>query len=240
MLEGFLLIMEMSDINIIKVSDAIDDLLDRPQWTRREYAFYQMLIAKAKQYSIKAGARTAKSRPNGPVKDLSSDINDIHDNIQSQPWFQVSSNQGTILSLFNNMKLLECIHQGGPEAHNYHYRLDLLLGQRNGLHLIMDVARDPRTAARPPYHFRVYYELGSSKGHIAAYTPGKSKGHHLPEYDHLTKLLPTLERHEIICLAIELVLYYDVDNVMSKLPLGNIYPVTLKQLMDGIINNISL
>jgi hypothetical protein len=97
----------------------------------------------------------------------------------------------------------------------------------------MEVAKCTHTNVLP-YHFRVYYELDSNKGHIAAFTPGKTDKHTLPEYDQLKKILPTLEKHEIICLAIELILYYDVDGIMSRLPIGNNYPISLFRLMEGI------
>lgn len=231
--------MTESDISIIKVSDAIDGLLDRPHWTRREFAFYQMLVSKVKEYQN----RLPKPEPTStstaelqPLRDLSSDIADIYNNIAPQPWYMQSDNQGTITDLFRHMKIVECEHRGGPNAHNYRYKLDLKLNDRT--HLIMDTARDPRASSSPPYHFRVYYELNGNKGHIAAFTPGKSKGHKLPEYDHLIRMFPSLKRYEIVCLAIELVLYYDVDGIMAKLPIGNSYPITLHQLLIGIVNGL--
>jgi hypothetical protein len=219
--------------DIIEVSDAIDGLLDRPRWTRREFEFYQMLVSKVREYRSHL-----PSQKKGPLKDLSSDIAEIYGNIKLQPWYQKSNNKGTIAGLFQNMKIVDCKHQGDPEAHNYHYRLDLLIRPENSIRLIMDVARDARSSDQYPYHFRIYYELGGNKGHITAYTPGKSKCHTLPEYNHLSRIFPSLERHEIICLAIELVLYYDVDGLMGKLPIGNSYPVTLTKLMKGIIDGI--
>lgn len=215
--------------DLLVISKAIDKLLDRPKWTRHELAFYQMLLSKVREYRDHL-PRT--NRAPKPIRDLSNDITDIRNNMTNQPWFRASNNQGSIMELYGSMKIVECKHQGGPEAHNYHYRLDLEL--HGGIHLVMEVVRDARTSARPPYHFRVHYESHGVKGHIAAYTPGKSKGHQLPEYDHLSRILPGLARHEIVCLAIELVIYYDVDNIMSKLPLGNSYPITLIQLMDAI------
>lgn len=218
--------------DIIEVSDAIDGLLDRSKWTRHEFAFYHMLVSKVREYQSHLPIPKTS-----PSIDLSFDIADIYDNIKLQRWYQKSNNQGTIYSLFQNMKIVDCKHQGGPEAHNYHYRLDLLLRPEN-IHLIMDVARDARSSDQYPYHFRVYYELGGNKGHIAAYNPGKTKCNTLPEYDHLTRILPSLERYEIICLAIELVMYYDVDEIMRKLPIGNSYPITLTKLMKGIIGSL--
>jgi len=222
----------MQDINIIKVSDAIDELLDKPKWSRKELSFYQMLLSKVRYY------RNRLPNPDPrPVHDLSDDITDIHANIASQRWYQSSHNQGTISSLYGNISIKECIHQGGPSSHNYHYKLDLVL--RDQIHLVMEVMRDPRSAHVQPYHFRIYYEVqGGCKGHIAAYTPGKTKGHTLPEYENLRRILPLMQKHEIVCLAIEMVLYYDVDHIMEKLPLGNSYPITIGQLMKGIIDNL--
>lgn len=228
--------MNSGDVNISKVSDAIDSLLNRPCWTKKEVTFYRMLVSKVKEYSNKL-----PKPKESPLRDLSNDIKDIQGNIALQPWFKHSNNQGTITELFRHMKIAKCRHQGSPEAHNYRYRLELKLGNGTGRetpHLVMEVARDMHANTTLPYHFRVYYGTGANKGHIAAYTPGKSKGHTLPEYDYLVRIFPSLERHEIICLAIELVLYYDVDSIMAKLPIGNNYPITLQQLMKGIVNGL--
>lgn len=220
------------DIDIIKVSDAIDELLNRTKWTRRELSFYHMLLSKVRHYRNRL-----PNAPASPVRDLSGDTADIHANIVCQRWYQTSHNQGTISSLYGNMRIKECKHQGEPGARNYHYKLDLVLQGR--IHLIMEVMRDARSTVQYPYHFRIYYELqGGCKAHIAAYTPGKTKGHSLPEYENLRNIFPSLQKHEIVCLAIEMVLYYDVDHIMEKLPLGNSYPITIGQLMKGIIDNL--
>lgn len=216
---------------ITDISNAIDSLLDRSKWTHKELAFYQMLISKVRQYRD----HLPQTQPR-PIRDLSDDIHDILGNIITQPWYQSSPNQGTITQLFSQMKVIECKHQGDLKAHNYQYKLVLKL--QDNLHLVMEVVRDPRVCSKPPYHFRIYFELGGVRGHIAAFTPGKTKGHQLPEYDGLIKILPLLRKHEIVCLAIELVLYYDIDGIMAKLPLGNSYPITISQLMDGILQGL--
>ena len=226
-------------MDVVKVSDAIDKLLDRPHWSRKELVFYQMLISKVKQYQGRASTGAATDSPSihpRPVKDLSSDIRDIGHNISSQKWYKKSNNQGTISGLIQGMRLAECQHRGQPDSHDYHYRIDLVLS--NNVHLVMDIANDSRAILAPPYHFRVYFEYNSTKGHIAAYKPEGSKGHTLPEYDSLTRMFSGLERHEIICLAIELVIYYDVDEIMVKMPIGNNYPITLAKLMKGILQNL--
>lgn len=219
------------DIN--KISDAIDELLDRPKWSQREFAFYQMLIVKVKQYQ---NFLPKSIDPAHPIKNITDDIAEIMQNIREQTWFKSSHNQGTILDLIQNMTIPKCLHQGSPRDLNYHYRLVLAL--KPSISLVMDVARDSRSTSSPPHHLRLYYESGRNKGHIAAFTPGigKKKGHTLPEYTILDRIFPSLKRHEIICLAIELLMYYDIDYVMSKLPIGNNYPITLTQLMNGITN----
>lgn len=187
--------------DIIKVSDAIDSLLDRPLWTRREFAFYDMLVSKVRQYRDRLPKAEAKAKAEGTPrvpKDISGDISDIYNNIIVQPWYVRSNNQGTIAGLFQNTKILDCQHL---DTDNYHYRLELTLNDR--IHLIMEVARDARSKGKSCYHFRVYFEQdGSYKGHIAAFTPGKSKGHVLPEYDQLTRMFPSLEKHEIIYIGV--------------------------------------
>jgi hypothetical protein len=135
------------------------------------------------------------------------------------------------------MKIADCVHRTAASS-DYHYKLDLLL--QGDIHLVMECAVAPRTGVGTEYHFRVYYEHSGIKGHIAAFTPGARKMHSLPEYNNIMKIFPTLERHEAICLALELVLYYDSDHVMVKLPLGNKYPITLPQLMDGILEGVQV
>ena len=219
------------DIN--RIGDAIDELLDRPRWSEHEFTFYQMLIKKVQQYREYL---PKPIDPANPVKNIDDDVNEIAQNLKEQPWFKNSHNQGTLLGLITCMKIKKCLHHGNPRDLNYHYRLEIALGHTETLMLVMDVARDPRSSSSPPYHLRVYYETSGTRGHIAAFTPGnsKQKGHTLPEYVILERLLPRLARHEIICLAIEVLMYYDVDQVMAKLPMGNNYPITLSQLMDSI------
>lgn len=225
------------------IGDAIDKLLDRPKWTRKEYSFYEMLVDKVQRYApgpVRPPHRPSTSLKPVPIKDASADIMDIDNNIREQPWYENSNNQGTIASIFHGMKVLNCKHH--TQHGQYQYRLDLQLS--NGIKFIVNVVKqsksrrpDTDTDTDTEYAFRAYYERAGSgtKAHIAAYTPGHSqKSHSLPEYDHLTRMFPTLERHEIVCLAIELIAYYDVDNVIMSLPIGNSYPVTLEQLINGI------
>lgn len=208
------------------ISDAIDKLLDRPKWSRKEYAFYEMLVDKVRRYAPGPARPPVKPKPK-PIKDTSSDIKDIYNNIQAQPWFTNSNNQGTISSIFHGMKVIDCKHRN--QHGHYQYRLDLQLD--GGIKFVVNVVKQPNNSE---YAFRVYYERGSTKAHLTAYTPGQKKAHTLPEYEYLVKIFPNLERHEIVCLAIELVAYYDVDNIIMSLPIGNNYPVTLEQLIDGI------
>jgi hypothetical protein len=206
---------------LLVISDAIDNLLDRPKWSRKELAFYKMLISKVQEYRSHYDNKV-------PVKDLSADIREIQNNIESQLWYTKSPNRGTISDLFSTMRIVECKHQGQPGRAGYQYKLDLEL--KYAIHLVMEVSK-----SESGYYFRVYYQLHGNKGHIAAYSAGTSSSHmQLPEYDVLARILPNLLRYEIVCLAIELVLYYDVDGIMSTLQLGNNYPVTLPQLVDAI------
>ena len=215
-------------MSINNVRNTIDSLLDRAKWTAKEFDFYHMLVSKVKEYQEK-GRDHLDNKAEQPLKDISEDVKEIYNNIIHQIWYKLSDNKGTLAKLLHNMKIVKCIHTNNVKPHNYHYILDILL--QDTIHLVINVARETEK-----YTFRVYYEYNGNIGHIAALIPGQAKS--LPEYNCIEKIFPTLKRHESICLALELVLYYDVDHIMMKLPIGNNYPITMHQLMSGIVHGL--
>jgi len=213
-----------------RISDAIDELLDRPKWSAKEQRFYEMLVSKVHKYR-----RQGRPKPRGsasppppslpPPSSPSSDINDIMQNIKDQQWYKASHNQGTIANLVSQLKIVNCSYSPEP----YIYNLELGIGQ---CALLMSCK-----ARGTLFDFSFYYQHGSVTAYIAR-SGADTDLAALPDYQALIRIFPTLTRYEIVCLSIEILLYYDVDHIMSTLPIGQRYPISLASLLNCVQEQI--
>lgn len=93
-------------MNLDAISSAIDKILDKPRWSKREHDFYNMLKNKVAKYN-----RTIDDRK------------EIMDNIRERPWYKGSNNQGTITTLIETLAVKECKYRN-----KYKYRLEITIG----------------------------------------------------------------------------------------------------------------
>lgn len=220
-------------MNIGQISLSIDKLLNVNKWSPKEHDFYQMLVHKVKEYqpvdAVDALGAGAAQIPQETQDQASiDDIKELTDNITNQAWFKGSSNQGSIITLLSSLKIVKCVEQGEPDTSSYTFFLWLEFCNNISLHITM-TGRSPRCS------LRIYFSRsGDSKAHIVAYFHNSKKGHTLPEYNKLCKILPQLTRSEIVCLAGELLLYYDVHHIMRLIPIGKRYPITLPDLLSRV------
>jgi hypothetical protein len=210
-------------MDLDQISNSIDKLLNVNPWTRKERGFYSLLLSKIEKYQNIAADADAKT-------DAYSDINDvveIQHNIKEQTWFKSSTNKHVITALLDSLKIVKCIQRGQPLDKSYSFILVLEFQSDIHMHIAM-------IGCYPQCQFRVYFEGSGLKAFVAAYSFDSKKGHTLPEYEKLCKLLPSLTRAEIVCFTSEILLYYDVHNVMKHIPMGNRYPVTFPKLLQKV------
>lgn len=201
-------------MNIDQIDESIANLMKREPWTEKQEKFYTMLAKHVVQFRQRYKMRIQ-------YKD---DYKEINKNIKEQVWFQNLPAQRQSL-ICNHLKTLSVsevqIHDAG-NSKQYRYKLHVTIGDKAQLHILV---------------------VHTSRGYSIKATDGSKHGyimhhgdHELPEYDKLKALpiLSQLNKAEMICFITEIVVYYDMDNVIRQLHVGARYPVTLCELVAKI------
>ena len=206
------------EVNTEHVRCSIENFLEQDKWNNNHLQFYEMLIDVARKYNKKAHH----------YKNFTNDNSDIINNIREQPWFSLSKNQELIITLLKNM-YVESI------TTNPAYTVRLKLGN-NLWFMIEYLNRQHRGCKEIKYRVSLCDNM-DKHAYICYYSSKSQKSRKLPEYEGLEKYLPELSRYDIIMLANELIIYYDCDHSLTKIPIGHDYPLTLGKLALEIIKN---
>jgi len=198
-------------VNTEQVEQSIDDFLSQEIWNDNHLKFYEMLLRTAKKYSKNAYS----------YKNYSNDNRDIINNIQEQPWFQISKNQPKILHLLKNMHV-----QNIETDPAYVVRLNF----NNNLWFVIEYLDRQRKGKREVKYRVSFCDNMDDHAYICYYSSQHLRSRKLPEYERLEQYLTGLTRYDIIMLSNELVIYYDCDHHLSKIPMGHDYPLPLKKL----------
>ncbi len=193
----------MSANILCSVSTSIDTLLDK-KWTEKEILFYEMLLSKISKYKHLYKVPTVHT-----------DSDNIIKNIREQPLFAKCKHPDLLCSIVSGLRVVSL--KETPD----HYDLNIKLNAP--AHFIVEYSKK-----HGDVRYRVSFrnEADTEHGYVA-YMSSTSKARHLPEYEKISKVLPDLDRVEIIHLATELLTYYDANDIISNLDIGVKYPVSL-------------
>lgn len=195
-----------SGVNIKDISGAIDRLLKNDNWTQKHMDFYDMLCTKVNVYKTNA-------RRYNEFKD---DVPNLIMNVKEQHWFRMkpSIEQSVVLDTIRNIRVKKINISDKSQS------------------IVIDMPNDVTFTVKyiaTPLSCNISFSRNNITGYAVRY--GNNIGYlRLPEYEKLEEVLPTLKRSDIIHIANELIIYYDTKKLICKVPIGNDYPVTLKQL----------
>ena len=213
--------------NITEISQSIDNLLSHP-WDNQECKFYQMLVEKV--------ALNKQKYVNFIT--YRNDSSELYDSIVAQKWYSKSQHKKQIESMIVSVTVNSLVETGKTSrGSSYKYHLDLNLKtcanhrrtDNKWVRLVVKYNQETDV-------FVIYISRSTDTGskdtcaYIANANDYEIK---LPDYGNLAHYIP-LPKHEIICLITEIVIYYDVHQVIRHLPIGQQYPVSLAQLLNKI------
>lgn len=203
-------------VNIDQVKNSIHNYLDQ-HWSNNHMLFYQMLLDELKIFKQKAHY----------FKEFREDTKEIALNMKEQPWFKYSRNKNTIINLIQ-FAVVEKIT-------NQHGLYNVLLKLNNNCWFEIEYYQKKKQIK-----YRVSFRDQVNHAYICYYNNLKDNQHQLPDYIKVESMLPLLDRYDIIMLTNEIVMYYDIDNQLSKLPIGNKYPITLSLLAEKTVEKLTV
>jgi len=194
----------MSIGNVAKITQTLDKILKKTNWSNKEYRLYQALEEKIKKYHSHA-----------EIYKLNRDKIPITENVKERKWFVDSVHQPLILNLLENMSIRR-YSLGGESFKKFHAELSIYFYNQYRLNLYFS------NNGNSEYYLYLEHLRTSKKGYVAN---SAHEGHsQLPEFDDIYEIMRVtpleLTKKEFLRLIAEIVIYFDETNVIMSSPLG--------------------